>query len=192
MQNNQGDLNSSSNDDSDIRQDLLMELRKEVSGLQQILYITAGVGLASVAFLGYVQIFEVPKAIRNGINERIESSVPVQVDSVLPEAIAKYIDDTEGIITNLERIEQQTLTSERVAKERVAEIEAILISLRSTQESMENYTNCQWVSVGYDKSHENLGAWCPAGYFVTQLDLAGGERSPENWPVIEQAQCCTP
>jgi hypothetical protein len=53
------------------------------------------------------------------------------------------------------------------------------------------WTDCQWVEVGAQRSHQVGTAWCPNGSFMTQLDL-DGDRSlaAHDAPVVGRARCC--
>jgi len=55
------------------------------------------------------------------------------------------------------------------------------------------WDSCTWQEIGYDKSHFQIGGWCPEGTFLTQLDL-DGDTSHGDWngPVIGRAKCCKP
>ena len=51
--------------------------------------------------------------------------------------------------------------------------------------------SCSWHKVGYDKSHFQVGGWCPAGSYITQIDLDGDpSHGPGNSPVVGQVRCC--
>jgi|GEM_PF-6562087 len=54
-----------------------------------------------------------------------------------------------------------------------------------------DWGSCLWREIGYDKSHFQLGDWCPPGSFLTQLDLDGDTSHGEgNGPVVGRAKCC--
>ena len=51
--------------------------------------------------------------------------------------------------------------------------------------------NCTWVTVGGMKSHQPGTSWCPAGSFLSQLDLDSDNRmDPHDSPIVGQAKCC--
>jgi hypothetical protein len=53
------------------------------------------------------------------------------------------------------------------------------------------WASCSWTDVGYDRSHFNQGDWCPAGSFLTQLDLdSDHSHSTRDSPVVGRARCC--
>jgi hypothetical protein len=55
----------------------------------------------------------------------------------------------------------------------------------------QGWSSCSWQAVGGQKSHNDLGDWCPAGSFLTQLDLDRypGADAQDN-PVVGRAKCC--
>ena len=56
----------------------------------------------------------------------------------------------------------------------------------------DSWGSCSWVEIGYDKSHFQMGNWCPDGSFLTQLDLDGDtSHGDSNGPVVVRAKCCT-
>ena len=49
---------------------------------------------------------------------------------------------------------------------------------------------CSWVDIGGNKSHyPEQGEWCPAGSFISRIDLDGCE-SGGNCPIIGRVRCC--
>lgn len=51
------------------------------------------------------------------------------------------------------------------------------------------WAECQWVQVGLVASHNDQGAWCPSGSFLTQYDLDNSGSAADS-PVIGHARCC--
>ncbi len=53
---------------------------------------------------------------------------------------------------------------------------------------------CRWMEIGRARSHQaGTGAWCPEGFFLTQLDLDGGTQFSEyDAPVVGAARCSSP
>lgn len=67
---------------------------------------------------------------------------------------------------------------------RVSAVEAVV------QNAAEGVEDCEWVSVGYNKSHAHDNArWCPVGSFLSQLDMDSG-RNGSNYPIVARALCC--
>lgn len=57
----------------------------------------------------------------------------------------------------------------------------------------ESWDTCDWVAVGAQASHAKGAAWCPAGSFLTQVDLDSGKQyAATDSPYIGQARCCQP
>ncbi len=55
-----------------------------------------------------------------------------------------------------------------------------------------NWGTCFWREIGYNRSHFQIGDWCPSGSFLTQLDLDGDtSHGDHNGPVVGRAKCCT-
>lgn len=93
----------------------------------------------------------------------------------------------------LERVrEQQSAALAAVEGETDRAVQAarrqILLSLdKATQDAA--WGACEWQEVGVDKSHfPETGAWCPAGKFVTQLDLGVRKKLKV---FVEKVRCCS-
>lgn len=57
------------------------------------------------------------------------------------------------------------------------------------------WSSCQWVKIadGGRASHSDRPEWCPAGTFLTQLDLDTDRRlGAHDSPLVGQAKCCAP
>jgi hypothetical protein len=53
------------------------------------------------------------------------------------------------------------------------------------------WTDCRWIEVGAQRSHQAGAAWCPNGSFMTQFDLDGNRNlGAHDAPVVGRAQCC--
>lgn len=53
------------------------------------------------------------------------------------------------------------------------------------------WQRCEWVEVGFQKSHEMNHDWCPDGTFLTQFDLDSyTQYSTYESPVVGRALCC--
>ena len=55
-----------------------------------------------------------------------------------------------------------------------------------------DWGSCAWHEIRYDKSHFQVGDWCPAGTFLVQLDLdQDATHGDANSPIIGRAKCCS-
>lgn len=55
-----------------------------------------------------------------------------------------------------------------------------------------SHGTCQWVSLPLAASHQRGPDWCPAGSYLTQIDLDGvREVSAHDAPLVGQARCCS-
>jgi hypothetical protein len=55
------------------------------------------------------------------------------------------------------------------------------------------WTDCNWVEIGAQRSHQPGAAWCPNGSFLTQFDHDGDRQlSAHDAPVVGRARCCRP
>jgi hypothetical protein len=64
------------------------------------------------------------------------------------------------------------------------------ISVRSTP-SLVSWSDCRWIEVGAQKSHQKGENWLPDGYFITQIDLDGcGACGAHDSPVIGRVGIC--
>ena len=187
-------------------------LDNEVKDLQKIYYTLRGAGLAGTillaGYLGFTQLIQLPKVLEevipNAVQSYIDKRVPTMVDGhvsesmsqLLPEAVERqvenYISERSDVFGKIDEVQNHILISEKKAVESVAAIDSILQQVQSIERGSRSYSTCEWVDVGYDKSHEKVGDWCKEGYFLTQLDLAGGVGPPGSWPIVEQARCCKP
>jgi len=58
-------------------------------------------------------------------------------------------------------------------------------------ENASTWGSCSWHPVGFQKSHFDQGDWCPAGSFVTDLDLDPEvPHGPGNSPIVGEVRCC--
>lgn len=58
-------------------------------------------------------------------------------------------------------------------------------------ENASAWGSCSWHPVGFQKSHFDQGDWCPAGSFVTDLDLDPEVlNGPGNSPIVGEVRCC--
>ena len=106
--------------------------------------------------------------------EKIESIDAFQNSEDLVEEVAANILGRADITA--------TLSAELDA--RVSAVEAVV---RNAAEGVEH---CEWVSVGYNKSHaHDTARWCPVGSFLSQLDMNSG-RNGSNYPIVGRALCC--
>jgi hypothetical protein len=54
-----------------------------------------------------------------------------------------------------------------------------------------SWTDCTWIPVGAQRSHQAGTAWCPNGSFLTQFDLDGDRNlQAHDAPVVGRARCC--
>ena len=68
---------------------------------------------------------------------------------------------------------------------RVTELETSIAGIRQGNGA------CSWKDIGYDKSHfHDTGKWCPAGSFISQIDLNGCNQGAGNCPIIGRVLCC--
>ncbi len=53
---------------------------------------------------------------------------------------------------------------------------------------------CRWMEIGPARSHQaGTGAWCPEGFFLTQLDLdSSTSLDGHDSPYVGRARCCRP
>jgi hypothetical protein len=52
--------------------------------------------------------------------------------------------------------------------------------------------SCSWHQVEYDKTHFQIGNWCPLGTFLVQLDLGrDATHGDANSPIVARAKCCS-
>ncbi len=143
-------------------------------------------------FLGIASVAGVFNLIRNAnqtvsetVNKAIEDQVPTMVQGELK---LKFPD-----------IEQMTEKFNKavVESDNILQIAEEIKSSQPLRDRISNigkqYSQCEWVTVGYEKSHENIGGWCPEGSLVAQLDLDADENRPSgSSPIISQAYCCAP
>ncbi len=52
------------------------------------------------------------------------------------------------------------------------------------------WDECHWVQVGTTASHNDLGAWCPSGSFLSQFDLDASGGDSLDSPIVGHARCC--
>ena len=63
--------------------------------------------------------------------------------------------------------------------------------LESSMDSIrEGNHECEWVSIGYDKSHgQDMTGWCSEDSFIRQIDIDGCDDGG-NCPFIGRVRCC--
>ncbi|MEO0534300.1 MAG: hypothetical protein AAF215_10595 [Cyanobacteria bacterium P01_A01_bin.123] len=138
-----------------------------------------------------------PEVINRALPRAVEEAVPGAVQSHLD---SQFGDEFKEIIRETEKTVSVAVTntaeSAEEAQNLANELKALVDELKTKSEPFtaanHGYSQCEWVEVGYDKSHESTEDWCAEGFFITQLDLSGGERPPGSWPVVGQALCCSP
>lgn len=53
------------------------------------------------------------------------------------------------------------------------------------------WSSCSWIDIGREASHAPQEAWCPAGSYITRIDLGGGSvRHGGSFPIFERVECC--
>lgn len=55
-----------------------------------------------------------------------------------------------------------------------------------------SWGKCLWVEVGAIRSHQSWSNWCPAGTYITALDLdSEGKVDAHDSPIVGRAMCCS-
>lgn len=69
---------------------------------------------------------------------------------------------------------------------------AICRQLKTNAGLSANWDNVFWQSVGYDKSRNDIGTWCPEGTFIVGLDLDAPDGAMQERPYVGQSLCARP
>jgi hypothetical protein len=117
-----------------------------------------------------------------------ETTTSEVVQEQLPGAIATYLSSEDNIISDLESLQQQAERLTAELRDKAADADVFVSRLRDE----EDYSDCDWQEIGYEKTHrKEAGNWCEAGSFLVQLDLDSGGDSPDAYPIVARAKCCS-
>ncbi|MDY6991936.1 MAG: hypothetical protein SVR94_04930 [Pseudomonadota bacterium] len=130
--------------------------------------------------------------IHNIIEKAVEANI--KVNNQLEET-EKLVEKTNNLKQQVESI-KEIKTMGNIQENLVAALkqqinfEEVVIQQVNQAFSALSWHQCQWKTVGFDKSHHNdTSDWCPQGHFITQLDLDGGEKGG-SYPIVHRALCC--